>query len=77
MDLTIGMLEKRNRKNGSPITNINSDEDLEKVRVLAIGKNKDQLPVLTTYRGVRGEYKPSNIFFVDIFLEQMYQQQLD
>ena len=65
-DLTIGMLEKRNRKNGSPITNINSDEDLEKVRVLAIGKKKEDLPVLTAYRGVRGEYKPSNIFFVDI-----------
>ena len=66
MDLTIGMLEKRNRKNGSPITDINSDEDLEKVRASAVGKEKDQLPVLTAYRGVRGEYKPSNIFFVDI-----------
>ena len=66
MDLTIGMLEKRNRKNGSPITNINSKDDLEKVRASAVGKKKDQLPVLTAYRGVRGEYKPSNIFFVDI-----------
>ena len=66
MDLTIGMLETRNRKNGSPITNINSDEDLEKVRASAAGKEKDQLPVLTAYRGVRGEYKPSNVFFVDI-----------
>lgn len=66
MDLTIGMLKTRNRKNGSPITNINSKDDLEKVRALAAGKKKEDLPVLTAYRGVRGEYKPSNIFFVDI-----------
>ena len=66
MDLTIGMLKTRNRKNGSPITNINSKDDLEKVRALAVGKKKENLPVLTAYRGVRGEYKPSNVFFVDI-----------
>lgn len=64
--LTIGKLKTRNRKNGSPITNINSKDDLEKVRVSAVGKKKEDLPVLTAYRGVRGEYKPSNIFFVDI-----------
>ena len=66
MDLTIGMLKTRNRKNGSPITNINSKDDLEKVRASAVGKKKEDLPVLTAYRGVRGEYKPSNVFFVDI-----------
>lgn len=60
------MLKTRNRKNGSLITDINSKEDLEKVRALAVGKKKEDLPVLTAYRGVRGEYKPSNIFFVDI-----------
>lgn len=65
-DLTIGMLKTRNRKNGSPITDINSKDDLEKVRAFAVGKKKENLPVLTAYRGVRGEYKPSNIFFVDI-----------
>ena len=65
-DLTIGMLKTRNRKNGSPITDINSKDDLEKVRASAVGKKKEDLPVLTAYRGVRGEYKPSNIFFVDI-----------
>ena len=65
-DLTIGKLEDAYRKNGSPITDINSKGDLEKVRASAVGKKKDQLPVLTAYRGVRGEYKPSNIFFVDI-----------
>ena len=66
MNLTIGKLEDAYRKNGSPITDINSKGDLEKVRASAVGKKKDQLPVLTAYRGVRGEYKPSNIFFVDI-----------
>ena len=65
-ELTIGKLKDAYRKNGSPITNINSKDDLEKVRASAIGKKKDRLPVLTAYRGVRGEYKPSNIFFVDI-----------
>ena len=65
-ELTIGALKTRNRKNGSPITNINSKDDLEKVRASAVGKKKEDLPVLTAYRGVRGEYKPSNIFFVDI-----------
>ena len=65
-ELTIGALKTRNLKNGSPLTDINSNEDLEKVRVSAVGKKKENLPVLTTYRGVRGEYKPSNIFFVDI-----------
>ena len=66
MNLTIGKLEDAYRKNGSPIENINSKDDLEKVRASAVGKKKDRLPVLTAYRGVRGEYKPSNIFFVDI-----------
>ena len=65
-NLTIGKLEDAYRKNGSPIENINSKDDFEKVRVSAVGKKKDNLPVLTAYRGVRGEYKPSNIFFVDI-----------
>ena len=65
-ELTIGMLKTRNRKNGSPITDIDSKDDLEKVRAAAVGKKKEDLPVLTAYRGVRGEYKPSNIFFVDI-----------
>ena len=65
-ELTIGALKTRNLGNGSPLTDINSKDDLEKVRAVAVGKKKENLPVLTTYRGVRGEYKPSNIFFVDI-----------
>ena len=65
-ELTIGALKTRNLGNGSPLTDINSKDDLEKVRAAAVGKKKENLPVLTTYRGVRGEYKPSNIFFVDI-----------
>lgn len=65
-ELTIGALKTRNLGNGSPLTDINSKDDLKKVRAVAIGKKKENLPVLTTYRGVRGEYKPSNIFFVDI-----------
>ena len=65
-NLTIGKLEDAYRKNGSPIENINSKDDFEKVRASAVGKKKENLPVLTAYRGVRGEYKPSNIFFVDI-----------
>ena len=63
-ELTIGALKTRNLGNGSPLTDINSKDDLKKVRAVAVGKRKEDLPVLTTYRGVRGEYKPSNIFFV-------------
>lgn len=64
--LTIGALKTRNVRNGNALVDITSNEDLEKVRRVAIGKEKADLPALTTYRGVRGEYTPSNIFFVDI-----------
>ena len=43
MNLTIGKLKDAYRKNGNPITNINSKDDLEKVRASAVGKKKEHL----------------------------------
>ena len=44
-ELTIGALKTRNLGNGSPLTDINSKDDLKKVRAVAIGKKKEYYEV--------------------------------
>lgn len=63
IELTISKLKNRYQKNGSLGTFV---DDLEEVRKEAVGKDKNDCPVIMPFVGERGVYNPSNIFFVDI-----------
>lgn len=67
----INYLVNVKQKNGSKIQQANTYED---VRRLAIGKEKVNLPALTTHSGVRGTYTPTNLFFIDIDIDTHTQE---
>lgn len=63
LNTTISYLSTVLSSNGTKLNDCNNPNELLKYTE---GKEKQQLPVLYPYRGTKGEYAPSNTFFIDI-----------
>lgn len=63
LNTTISFLSTARTPNG---TKLNPCEGIKKLAEFARGKEKQNLPVIYPYRGVKGEYSNSNTFFIDI-----------